>query len=200
MATMRPTSLSLHAAGGKMGDVDANVQAVAKAIAKDKADLIAFPEMFLTGYAIGDDVQRLALKLDDERLEPIRVAAAANNTHVVVGGPRRSRPGVTHNSAFLIAPDGTTQAYDKRCLATFTTFQEGLFFKQGTTSPVWETDIGNIGLGICYDLFFPELGRQQVLEGADLLLNISASPSTSQRFFEALFPARAIENATVEVI
>jgi predicted amidohydrolase len=178
-----------------MGDVEANVSEVVRAIAKDKAHIVAFPEMFLTGYAVGDDVQRLALRLDDERLEPIRKAAAEHQTHVVVGGPRKARPGVTHNSAFLIAPDGTTQAYDKRCLATFTTFQEGLFFKPGNSSPVWETDVGDIGVGICYDLFFPELGRQQVLEGADLLLNISASPSTSQRFFEALFPARAIENA-----
>lgn len=192
---VRPTRIALHADCGRMGNVAGNVASVAKAAGAKDADLVVFPEMFLTGYAIGDDVQRLAFSLDDARLEPIRKACAKAGTHVVVGGPRRVRPGVVANSAFLFRPDGSVEAYDKRCLATFTTFQEGLFFKPGTTSPVWKTPIGNIGIGICYDLFFPEMAREQVLAGADLLLNISASPSTSQRFFEALFPARAIENA-----
>lgn len=194
--TQRPLRLALHCANPSLGDVEANVQAVAKAVASGKADLVAFPEMFLSGYNIGDDVQRLALGLDDERLEPIRKAATKAKAHVVVGGPRKARAGVTHNSAFCIEPDGTTTAYDKRALATFTTFQEGLFFRPGRTNPVWETSLGTIGLSICYDLFFPEFQRRQTLAGADLLLNISASPTTSQPFFETLFPARAVENAT----
>ena len=192
---MEPTRLALHAAASRLGDVEANVAAVAKAIAADKADLVAFPEMFLTGYNIGDDAQRLALRLDDERLDPIRRACSKARSHAVVGGPRTARKGVTYNSAFLVSPDGTTEAYDKRILANYTTFQEGLFFRRGASDPVFETDAGTIGISICYDLFFPEFQRRQALAGADLLLNISASPTTSQRFFEALLPARAIENA-----
>lgn len=191
----KPLCIALHSANPRLGDVAANVATVAKAVAAKEADIVAFPEMFLSGYNIGDDVQRLALTLDDERLEPIRKAAKKAKAHVVVGGPRTPRRGVTHNSAFCIKPDGETTAYDKRALATFTTFQEGLFFRPGRTNPVWETDLGGIGLSICYDLFFPEFQRRQCLNGADILLNISASPTTSQRFFETLFPARAIENA-----
>ncbi|HUR63992.1 MAG TPA: carbon-nitrogen hydrolase family protein [Candidatus Thermoplasmatota archaeon] len=195
MSALRPFRLALHSAAPRLGDVEANVAAVAKAVLAKEADLVAFPEMFLTGYAIGDDAQRLALRLDDERLEPLLKAAKKAKAHVVVGGPRTPRAGLTHNSAFLIAPGGEVEAYDKRSLATFTTFQEALFFKPGREAKVWETDLGNIGLGICYDLFFPEANRRQALAGADLLLNVSASPTTSQRFFEALLPARAIENA-----
>lgn len=193
---MKPTRLALHAATPKLGNVEANVAAVAKAVAADKADLVVFPELFLTGYNIGDDAQRLALTLDDDRLDPIRKAAKAAKATVVAGGPRKVRAGVTTNAAFLIHPDGTTEAYDKRVLANYTTFQEGLFFQSGRTTPVFETRHGKVGLSICYDLFFPEFQRRQALAGADLLLNISASPTTSQRFFEALFPARAIENAS----
>lgn len=192
---MKPTRLALHAATPRLGDVKANVAAVAKAVLADKAGLVAFPEMFLSGYNIGDDAQRLALTLDDDRLEPIRKAAAKTKSIVVAGGPRKVRAGVTCNSAFLIRPDGTTEAYDKRVLANYTTFQEGMFFQPGRTTPIFETPFGKVGLSICYDLFFPEFQRRQVLNGADLLLNISASPTTSQRFFEALIPARAIENA-----
>ena len=193
--TQRPLRLALHCANSRLGDVAANVKVVADAALAKDADLVVFPEMFLSGYNIGDDVQRLALTLDDERLEPLRKAAKKAGTHIVVGGPRKARAGVTHNSAFCIEPDGSTTAYDKRALATFTTFKEGLFFRPGRTNPVWETKLGTLGLSICYDLFFPEFQRRQALAGADILLNISASPTTSQRFFEALFPARAIENA-----
>lgn len=193
---MQPSRLALWSAAPKLGDVEANVKTVAKAVAAKEADFVVFPEMFLTGYAIGDDAPRLALRLDDERLEPILKACKKTKTHAIFGAPRTPRKGITHNSAFLVAPDGVVQAYDKRCLATFTTFQEGLFFQPGKSSPVWKTEAGSVGIGICYDLFFPEFQRQQALAGADLLLNISASPTTSQRFFEALFPARAIENAS----
>lgn len=193
---MKPTRLALHAATPKLGNVEANVATVAKAVANDKAGLVVFPELFLSGYNIGDDAQRLAFTLDDDRLDPIRKAAKAAKATVVAGGPRKVRAGVTTNAAFLIHPDGTTEAYDKRVLANYTTFQEGLFFQPGRTTPVFETQHGKVGLSICYDLFFPEFQRRQALAGADLLLNISASPTTSQRFFEALFPARAIENAS----
>ncbi|MES2154170.1 MAG: carbon-nitrogen hydrolase family protein [bacterium] len=195
MGATRTFKAALHAASPRLGDVAGNVETVAKAVVQDGAQLVAFPEMFLTGYAIGDDAQRLALRLDDERLEPILKACRKAKAHCVVGGPRTPRPGLTHNSAFLITPGGEVTAYDKRALATFTTFQEGLHFQPGRTSPVWQTELGAIGIGICYDLFFPEFSRRQALAGADILLNISASPTTSQRFFEAILPVRAIENA-----
>ena len=193
---MRPTKVALHSAAPRLGDVAANVKAAAAAVAKREADLVVFPEMFLTGYNIGDDAQRLAFKPEDERLEPLVAACRKSKTHLIAGGPRTERKGVTYNSAFLFRPDSTVEAYDKRILPTYTTFQEGMFFRRGTTDPVWETDVGSIGVSICYDLFFPEFQRRQALKGADLLLNISASPTTSQRFFETLFPARAVENAS----
>jgi 5-aminopentanamidase len=192
---MDPTRLVLHAATPRLGDVDANVAAVAKAVSAAKAPLVAFPEMFLSGYNIGDDAQRLALTLDDERLEPLRKACRKAKANCVVGGPRKVRAGVTANAAFLVRPDGTTEAYDKRVLANYTTFEEGKYFRPGRTTPVWDLGFAKVGVSICYDLFFPEFQRRQALDGADLLLNVSASPTTSQRFFEALFPARAIENA-----
>jgi predicted amidohydrolase len=188
-------AVALHAAASRLGDVPANMAAVAAAVGRKEAALVAFPEMFLSGYAIGDDAQRLALTLDDDRWAPLVKACRKAKAHAIVGGPRKARAGITCNSAFLVGPDGVEAHYDKRALATFTTFQEGLFFQAGKASPVWETPVGKVGIGICYDLFFPEFHRAQAIAGADILLNISASPTTSQRFFEALLPARAIENA-----
>jgi predicted amidohydrolase len=60
---------------------------------------------------------------------------------------------------------------------------------------VFKTDIGTIGLNICYDLYFPELTRLQALQGAQLVVCISASPGLRRRFFEGFCLSRAMENA-----
>jgi predicted amidohydrolase len=52
-----------------------------------------------------------------------------------------------------------------------------------------------IGLTICYDMFFPEVAKLETLLGAQLLVNISAAPTTSRPFFRRVMPGRAVENA-----
>lgn len=187
--------VALYAAMPALGNVPANIETVVAALAKAEADLVVFPELFLTGYNIGDDLQRLAFQDQDERLMPLAEAAKQHGTHLIVGAPRTDREGVTYNSALCIEPDGDLTWIDKRALPNFTTFRERMFFQNGERQPVWETRIGAFGIGVCYDLYFPELHKRQVLQGADILVNISASPTVSRRFFEAILPARAIENA-----
>ena len=58
----------------------------------------------------------------------------------------------------------------------------------------FQTDIGNIGLSICYDVFFPEVFRLSRLKGAQLIICISASPAVRRDYFEILTSARALEN------
>ncbi len=195
-----PVKAVLVAASAALGDVDANVEmVVASAKEHRDADLLVFPELHLTGYNLGDDVQRLAFGDGDDRLEPLHRVAEETRTMVVAGAPRVSRPGVYHNSAGLWSPDGSLQWYDKRALATFTTFREGLFFQPGTESPVWQTEFGGLAPSICYDAYFPEFSRAQALQGADVLVNISASPATTRRFFQVVLPARAVENACFQL-
>lgn len=186
--------VALHSAAPRLGDVAANVTRVREALQGDD-ELVVFPELFLTGYNIGDDVQRLAFKDRDERLVPLMEACEQHGTHLVVGAPHTPRRGLTYNGALCIDDAGAVNWVHKRALPTFTTFREALFFARGEKQTPWFTRFGALGVGICYDLYFPEIQRRQALEEADVLLNISASPSSSRRFFEALLPARAIENA-----
>lgn len=190
--------VGLHSAAPRPGDVVRNLKTVEDAVraaAKSGVDMVVFPELYVTGYMVGDDLQRLALHEGDPRLSGLRAACAETKVCAIVGTPRTTRAGVTHNAAALIDEKGALSWYDKRALPTFTTFQEGLWFTPGRTSPVWTNRLGTFGIGICYDLYFPEYQKTQVLAGADVLVNISASPATSRRFFEALLVARAIENA-----
>jgi predicted amidohydrolase len=79
-------------------------------------------------------------------------------------------------------------------LANFGPFEEHLYFAKGVEAPVFDTSFGKVGMLICFDCFFPELSKIYALKGADLLLCISASPSTTRIYFEKVMVARAIEN------
>jgi predicted amidohydrolase len=59
---------------------------------------------------------------------------------------------------------------------------------------VYDTEIGKIGVIICYDIYFPEVTRLMRLDGAQLIVCISASPAVRRSYFETLTAARAIEN------
>jgi predicted amidohydrolase len=79
-------------------------------------------------------------------------------------------------------------------LPTHSVFEEKRYFRPGYQTPVFDTDIGKLGLIICYDIYFPEITRLMRLKGSQLIACISASPSVRRRFFEVLTVARAIEN------
>src|SRR5207249_2802054 len=80
-------------------------------------------------------------------------------------------------------------------LPTHSVFEERRYYRPGQEASVFKTDIGTIGLSICYDLYFPELTRLQALQGAELVVCISASPGLRRRFFEGFCLSRAMENA-----
>jgi predicted amidohydrolase len=79
-------------------------------------------------------------------------------------------------------------------LPTHSVFEEKRYFRPGYQVAVFDTELGKIGLIICYDIFFPEVSRLTRLQGAQLIVCISASPSVRRIYFETLTVARAMEN------
>jgi predicted amidohydrolase len=105
-----------------------------------------------------------------------------------------------HNTAVLVNGDGVVGTYDKLHVAKLTKpdgeeANETRWFQAGLEAPVWRTDFGTVGPQICYDSSFPELSRVQSLNGAELLLNITASASGFEHVWEHFRFARAYENA-----
>jgi predicted amidohydrolase len=178
------------------GDVTANIERLRAAVAAAPSDLAVFPELYLSGYRIGDRVHGLALRDGDAPTAALRAIARESRATIVVGTPIVSmeRHGEVQNAAIAVRPDGEVHTQVKRYLPTFGPFEEGAHFTPADESQPVPVAARSVGLEICYDVFFPEVSRALALAGAELLVAISASPVTSGRMFSRLLPARAIEN------
>jgi predicted amidohydrolase len=179
-----------------VGDVERNVARAVEVVRRSNAALVVFPELYLSGYRVGDRFHRLALRDGDPRLAPLREAVQTTHRAVVVGAPTAGpRRGEVANSVLLLRPDGTEFVQGKRYLPTYGPFEEGGVFTPTDVSAAGQFGAEKVGLSICYDAFFPEVFRTLALDGANLFVCVSAAPVTSRRLFEKVLPARAVENA-----
>jgi predicted amidohydrolase len=184
----------------KVGDKKHNLNVMKKNIrqAKDKdANLVVFPELALTGYMCRDLVYELAEPIPEgPSIRQLEEVTKKEDIHVIFGMLERSEKAhaTLYNTAVLLGPSGFIGKYRKTHLPTHSAFEEKRYFRLGYQAPVFETDIGRLGLIICYDVFFPEITRLLRLKGSQLIVCISASPAMRREFFEALTVARAIEN------
>lgn len=167
-----------------------------KYITKTKADLYVFGEYFLTGDRCKDEFRDLAEPLDGPSIHQLKRLAKNKNCSIIFGMPLKDDTvnGLLYNAAVLLHPDGRVHTYKKWFLPTSGPFEEKIFFDQGEELSVFTTAFGKVGLLICYDLYFPEVSKALALQGADLLVCISASPTVTRRYFETMLPARALEN------
>ncbi|MEV6048439.1 carbon-nitrogen hydrolase family protein [Streptomyces xanthochromogenes] len=186
---------ALLQSSGRLSDVTANLTALDEAAgraAATGAGLIVCPELFLTGYAIGDDVAKLAEPADGPSARAIADIAVRHGLAVVYGYPERDGD-VVYNAAQLIGPDGTRLAnYRKTHL--FGAFEQEAFVPGD--QPVVQAELNGlrVGMMICYDVEFPENVRAHALAGTDLLLVPTAQMHPFQFVAESVVPVRAFEN------
>ncbi len=187
--------MKLAIVGGKpaIGNKEMNLKKMKKSVEETDADIIIFGELFLTGYRCTNELRNLAEGIDGKSIGEVKRLAEENGCHIVYGMPLKDSKRV-YNAAVLVHPNGELNIYKKMFLPNFGPFEEKKYFSHGKCLPVFNTDFGKIGLCICYDLFFPEVIKSYAMKGADLVVCISASPSLTRKFFEAILPARAIEN------
>jgi len=183
----------------KRGDKTENIRKIERNVekaGKEGADLVVFPELSLTGYLLRDQIYELAETIPGKSTDILEKLAKKTGTHIVFGMPELSgkTQATVYNTAVLVGPNGLIGKYRKMYLPTHSVFEEKRYFRPGYQTAAFETELGRIGLIICYDIFFPEVARLTRLKGAQLILCISASPATRRAFFETLTTARAIEN------
>src|SRR4030066_1355882 len=182
-----------------VGEKTKNLETIERAVTAAKtnnADLVIFPELSLTGYVVKDQIYERAETIPGPSTKKIEAIAKKTGVHIIFGMPELSgkTKATIFNTAVLVGPKGVIGKYRKRCFPPQSVFEEKRYFRPGDQTAAFTTPLGNIGLCICYDLFFPEVCRLTRLKGAELIISISASPAIRRSYFEILTAARALEN------
>lgn len=176
------------------GDIAGNWKKMKRALelaGAGGADLVILPELWLTGYAYRRLDELAAATPDSLR----KVGALAKRLGYVVAGSwiEKGEEGRLSNTAYIVGPDGRVRARYRK-VHLFGPMKEDRWFAAGKALTVVALEIGKVGLGLCYDLRFPELARKMALAGAELLLFPSQWPQIRLGHFQTLLAARAIEN------
>ncbi len=161
-----------------VGDVAGNVARAVDAAtrARDElgARLVVFPELTLTGYPPEDLLLHAGLRAQVEaalRSLPNEITGIA----ALVGFPEWDA-GCCYNSAALIDNGEIVAKYRKQCLPNYAVFDEKRYFTAGDQTCVVALDDIRFGITICEDLWLPEPAAAARAAGADVLVNLSASP------------------------
>jgi NAD+ synthase (glutamine-hydrolysing) len=175
---MRTFRIALAQINATVGALDANTRKICTYIEKARdagADLVAFPELAVTGYPPED----LLLKSHfvDENLKALRRIARATKGLSAIVGFVDKRDDI-YNAAAFIHDGAVKQVYHKQFLPNYGVFDEERYFQAGTTCAVGVLNGTPVGVNICEDIWHPEgPTRDQALSGdAQIILNINASP------------------------
>lgn len=157
------------------------------------ADVLVLPEMHLTGYAIGGEAVR-ALAVEPEGAASRRMASVAAEHGIAIchGFPERDGVAV-YNAAEFIDETGR-QLLTTRKLHLFGDVDVDQFSRSSQMPQVVSWRGWGLGLAICYDVEFPEVGRALALAGADLVCVPTANMVGFDAVSRLLVPARAYEN------
>lgn len=188
-------TISLGQIDVKLGDPDHNfakVQEMSEEAARRGSDIVIFPELWSTGYDLENAVQ-YATPTDEGIFAKTAVLAQKNNIAILGSCLSLQGEGAFGNTAVLHDKQGTAVAqYSKVHL--FRLMDEEKYLASGDQLTLVETEWGMGGLGICYDLRFPEMFRRYALAGARMVMLPAEWPHPRLKHWRTLLKARAIEN------
>jgi len=198
---MRTLRIGLCQINTIVGDIEGNTRKILGYIAKGKrmgADLLAFPEMAVTGYPPEDLL--LMPKFIEANLKAVKTIAKATSSITVVVG-FVNKDGDIFNSAALLHDGKLIDVYSKIYLPNYGVFDEDRYFQRGKENFIFTLKSTPIGLSICEDLWYPgdPIRTQTLYGGAELIVNISSSPYHAGKcaFREKMISTRASDNAAI---
>lgn len=171
-------------------DIEKNYLKIEDEIKKNEADIIALPELSNCGYLFDnkDELKNVA-NITNEEYKMSLLNLSKKYKKTIIAGFAELIDDNIYNSALIVSIGKYIGKYQKIHLSDF----EKNFFTAGNNNNVFEVNGIKIGIQICFDLWFPEISRWQILNGADLLIVLGnfGGPTT----FE-IARIRAIENQT----
>ena len=171
------------------------VRLIRDCVAATGAELVVVPESVTTGFTPGVEAATLWDLMSDDVLEPFTKVAAELGVHVVVGSYERgAERGIVHNAASVIGTSGDVLGvYRKTHPFGGERADRGGWVTAGDDVLVVETDLGRIGVIICFDGDYPELSRITALKGAEVICRPSALLRSAD-LWELTNRARAYDN------
>ena len=181
-----------------VGDIEGNARQMVDAAttARDEygADLVAFPEMALLGYPPDDLLLRRGLpNAIDTALT--RLAQELRGITAVIGYPEYDDD-IIYNAAVVVRDGERIAHYRKQCLPNYGVFDERRHYRPGDAPCVFELGGRRVGVTICEDIWEAGPAAQAKAAGAELLVNLNASPFhvEKQTERESLLAQRAQTN------
>ncbi len=174
----------------RLRQIDANIKSMGRVMGEHSdADLVIFPELFLSGYTT---VRPEELAVEPEGPEVGRVAELAkdSSTAVIFGAPERFGGGIA-NSAIYINREGKLAGVYRK---TYLFGSEREAYLPGDELLIVDLAGFKVGIMICFDVEFPEVARALAQAGADLLVAISANMEPFGLDHRVFCMARALEN------
>ncbi|MBI3538372.1 MAG: carbon-nitrogen hydrolase, partial [Chloroflexi bacterium] len=171
--------LALAQFAPRLGDVDANLATILDLTAQAQqqgAQLAIFPELALTGYYVKDLTPNVAARAsaDDARFAALLTASRALD--LVIGFVEEDARHRFFISAAYLADGRVIHIHRKIYLPTYRLFDDARFFAAGDALRAFDTRFGRMGMLICEDAWHLSSPYTLWLDGADFLIDISASP------------------------
>ncbi|MET0516023.1 MAG: NAD+ synthase [Nitrospiraceae bacterium] len=211
---MRTFRIAMVQMNPTVGDLDGNQRRLTgwlREARKAKADLVAFPELAITGYP-PEDLLLKSRFVEDNQSALEQVVKQVKGTTAVIGyvgqggthASERSSPTVLpagrhalYNAAAIVSNQRVVMTYGKSYLPNYGVFDESRYFHPGRRLPLLMLNGVAVGLNICEDIWLPEgPTRAQAAAGAEVIVNINASPfhMGKSRYREQMLATRAREN------
>ncbi len=173
---------------------------IAQSISND-VDFIVLPEMFNCPYSNDKFIEYAEPEEKSPTLETISSLAGKNNVYILAGSIPEKEDEKLFNTSYLFNRDGEIIAKHRKMhlfdidVKDKITFKESDVLTAGDNFTIADTEFGKIGIGICYDVRFPELARIMVENGASILFYPGAfNMTTGPAHWELLFRSRALDN------
>ena len=193
MSVIRVGSVQPEVSESGTQEVPRMVQRYAEAARALGVNILCFPEYCLVGYELGTMAER-AEPIPGPSTDYLQKVCAHTGVTIIAGTSEIANKQL-YNTAVMVGPSGLLGKYRKTHLWP----PEAAVFQAGTGLPVFSTPLCTIGIGICYDMEFPETARALTLKGAEILFYPSADMSPYDDKHDLYTRARAQENGVYVV-
>lgn len=161
-----------------------------KESSNQNANLVLFPELALTGLSTKERTRELAECSEGPNVKKVQYWAEKYRVKIIFGFPEL-KDNKVFNSACFINDDGELLGIHRKAHLWD---EEEKYYSPGNSFTVWDTDIGKIGIMICFDSQFPESARLLALQGADMIMVPTGNMSPFESFQPFNIQSRAEEN------